>query len=243
MLIIGQVSLLLFAAILAFIPQYYLVVFIVYLAFILAISVAMQRRGSKGDKNRVLSGRILFKEEKAMEIAFQDKELMEELSAQTKLMSISFGSIFIALAVFWLFGVYKDSIISILAGYVEGSALQLFLYWLIVFETIFLINRVLMYLLMRGKKVQQPLMPNKYFVTDKGIASPGFGGVTFEFPLPENVSVSVNERRKYVEIVLDNGRKVRLYTKNPRRLYDLILSLNERAKKRSSGKVADRGRE
>jgi len=74
-------------------------------------------------------------------------------------------------------------------------------------------------------------MPGKYIVTDKGIASTGFGGIAIQFPLPEDVEISINTRRKYVELKLGKGQRIRLYTKNPQRLYDLINSLSKRAKR------------
>jgi len=34
----------------------------------------------------------------------------------------------------------------------------------------------------------------------------GFGGIAIQFPLPEDVEVSVNTRRKYVELKLKKGK-------------------------------------
>ncbi len=234
MLLIGQVSLLFFAAILAFIPQYYILVFILYLVVMFALTAFMQRRAAKGDKNRIMAGRVYFEEKNAMEIALQDEQLVSELTAQARLMSISFASLFIALGVFWIMGLYRDDIIRFFSLYVDNESLQLFLYWLLLFETIFVINRGITVYLARGRKAAQPLIPNQYVVTDRGIASPGVFGVALEFPLPDNIAISLNEKQRFVEIVVNENRRIRLYTKKPQKLYDIITSLNRRAKKRTS---------
>jgi len=121
MLALGQTSLIVFASILAFIPQYYIVVFVLYLAVMFGLSILVQRRGRTGSKDVILSGKEFFREEKAMEIALQDKELMEELTAQTKFMGLTFVSLIIALGVFWSFGMFRDEILNFFAGYgIEG---------------------------------------------------------------------------------------------------------------------------
>ena len=233
MLVMGQASLLLFALILAFIPQYYIVVFILYLAVMFGLGVVAQRRGGLGKKDIILSGREYFREEKAMEIAWQDKELMTELSAQTKLMGLTFLGLIIAFGVFWAYGLFKEDLIKLFSSFSQDQRVQLFFYWVTVFETIFVFNRGLTLYIYRGRRVQQPLMPSKYVVTDKGIASSGLGGIALQFPLPEDVEISFNTKRKFVEIKIKKNQRIRFYTKNPQRLYDLIVSLNKRAKMRS----------
>ncbi|MET1102176.1 MAG: DUF2208 domain-containing protein [Pyrodictiaceae archaeon] len=232
MLLISQLSSILFAAILAFIPQYYILIFVIYLAVMIGLNTMLQRKGVKGSKDKVLSARVLFKEEKAMEIALKDNKLMEELGAQTRMMVTSLLSLAIAFLIFWVYNLFKDIIVSRLHVVLGSMQLSYFIYWIIVFETIFLLNRLMAWRTLSSQMTQQPLLPSKYVVTERGITSMGFGGFTIEFPLPEDHELLVDERRGFVEIKLPKGRRLRFYSRNPRRLYELIKSLNEKAKRK-----------
>ncbi len=237
LLLIGQVSMLFFALVISYAPQLYWAVLIVYFIVVGSLMFMAQRRmGGGASVTDVMSGRRIVVEEKAMDIAVRDEELARELSAQFKPMVMSFVGIFIAIAVFWVFSALHDTIVEALKGYVGEERLANFIYWLMVFETVFAVTRGLGFAL-TGRPVggaQPPLIPSRYIVTDRGIAVPGAFGVAIPFPLPEGFSVTVNERRGFVEIADGKGRRIRLYSKNPRRLYETIMSLNKRASRPSS---------
>ena len=71
-------------------------------------------------------------------------------------------------------------------------------------------------------------MPSSYTVTEKGIIYKGLISKTaIPFPLPEEVEVRLDEKRKFVELVKKDQKArvttvLRLYARNPRRLYQAI---------------------
>ena len=235
LVLVSQASMLVFALVISYAPQLYWAVLLVYFIVLGSTMFMAQRRFTgKVSANEVLMGRRLYAEDKAMDIAVKDEELTRELAAQFRPMVMSFVGLVIAIAVFWLFSAFHGSIVDALKPVVGSEKLANFLYWVIVFETVFIATRVTGYAFAGGllKGSQPPFIPSKYVVTDRGIAIPGALGVAIPFPLPSEYRVTLNERRGFVEIVDGKGRRIRLYARNPRRLYELIVSLNRRALER-----------
>ncbi len=231
---LGQVSILLFALVLAFAPHLYVAVIIAYLVLMGALMTISQRRFARTAKvEDILDGRKLFEERNAVDIAVSDEELARELSQQMRMMLYSFIGFGIAIAIFASASAFHGQIVEFFKGLLGVESLANFAYWLLVFETVFVATRLTTIMLGGRKTIQPPMVPSRFIVTDKGIVVPSLLGLALRFPLPEDYRVEVNERRRFVEISDPRGRRVRLYTRNPRRLYELIVSLNRRAKEAS----------
>ncbi len=231
---LGQILMIIFAAVLAFAPSLYILAFIGYFVVLASMMFIMQRRIGKGSVNKVLSGRILLKEEKAMDIALRDEELNQELAGQAKVFASSIASLFIVLGLFSFATMFKPQIVEYLHSSLGNVHVAQFVYWLSLYELLFIFSRIISRIFTRGVDMHQfPVMPPRYVVTDRGIAAPGvLSGFAIEFPFPEEYEVVLHEKRWFVEIRTgEKGRKIRLYTKNPRRLYELITKLNEKMRK------------
>ncbi len=204
--------------------------FIVYFAGMIGFSLLMARR--RGSPVQELEdARVLFREDNAREVMVQDEGLAEEFSAHTKMFLKSFAGFGAAMVIYWLGGMFYqrgvEALASTLGGHLAG-----FVYWLIVLEVAYVAAYGLG-MRMSMSKTAFPVTPASYTVTEKGIAVKGLGGFAIKFPL-EGYEVILEERRGFVEI---KGEKVRLrlYTRNPRKLYDLIMRLDKRARRRAAG--------
>ncbi len=231
LLVASQASIALFALVLTYAPHLYLVVILAYILGMAWLTAVAQRRFGRGAKlDDVLSARRLFEESRAMDVAVQDEELARELSGQLRLLASSLVGLGAAIAAFAAISAVRDQLVAVLAGFTGSEGLARFLYWVLVFEVLFGVSRLAVKLAGgRRQQSQPPFIPSRYVVTEKGIAVPGVLGVAVAFPLPEGYSVRVDERRRFVEIADGRGRRLRLYTRNPRRLYELIVRLNRRA--------------
>ena len=237
MLLVSQVSIIVFALVLGVAPHLYLAAFIAYLFVIAATTVATQRRlGRGGRADEILAGRKLYEERNALDIAVRDEQLTTELSKQARQLLLSFASLGVAVAVFGAASMVKSDMIAFLRGATGSDVLANFLYWLIIFETIFAASRLTGLAFGVKPSQQPPFIPSRYVVTDRGIVVPSIISTAIRFPLPEDYEITVNERRGFVEIRDPRGRSIRLYARNPRRLYELITSLNKRAASGSMGR-------
>jgi uncharacterized membrane protein len=232
---ISQLSILVFALVLSLAPQLYLALVLAYIFGMGAITAIQQRRFARSAKlDDVLSGRKLFEEQKAMDIAVADEELARELTGQVKMLVASFLGLGVAVGIFAAISLVRGQVVQGFTALTGSEKLANFLYWLLLFEILFIASRAATLLVAKGAQKQQPpLIPSRYVVTDRGVAVPGVIGLALAFPLPSGYEVRVNEKRKFVEIADSRGRRLRLYTRNPRRLYELILNLNRRAAERT----------
>ncbi len=230
--LIGQLSILLysvFAAILGKTAKTFILVFIL----IIIISILQNRSGpnpigqAKTRPEAVLKGRKVYEEEKAREFQMKDTELMIDMREQSRFtMYTSLGMLLAFIYFFALWG-YVDDLERWLIAYTGQGKLTVFLAFLIYFEGLFIINQaVYVWALRKVGKVVMLQAPSKYTVTDKGIVIRGLtGGTALTFPLPHDVELSVNEKRKFVELVKHYKKtivKVRFYTRNPKRLAEVI---------------------
>ncbi|MCE4620204.1 MAG: DUF2208 domain-containing protein [Desulfurococcales archaeon] len=230
--LIGQLSILLysvFAAILGKTATTFILVFIL----IIIISIIQNRSGpnpvgqAKTKPETVLSGRKVFEEENARDLQMKDTGLMADMQEQSKFtMYTSLGMLLAFVYFFALWG-YVDDLERLLAPYLGQGRLTVFTAFLIYFEGLFVINQlVYIWALRKVGKVVMVQAPPKYTVTDKGIVLRGLtGGTAITFPLPEDVEVNVNEKRRFVELVKHYKKtvmKIRLYTTNPKRLAEVI---------------------
>jgi uncharacterized membrane protein len=238
MIIMGQVFMVILAAVLAVAPRLYLVAVLAYFAVLFGVSMYRSRRAGGGvSREEIVRARTLLREEKAFEIALEDEEYIGAMSKQAKAMLIP---LLLFPVYIWIFD-YVKSLQSNLAGSGYDPRLVAFAVWLAAFEAMFLLNQAIRRFT-AGKNAMAPLVPGGYRVTDKGIVFKGGLGQVIAFPLPEGTEVRLNADRSYVEIRLP-GRQapVRLYTKKARRLYDIIMryglgqgSTGDNAKERSA---------
>jgi len=231
-IVIGQLSMILysvFAAVLGKTATTFILVFIL----IIIISILQNRSGpnpigqKKTKPELVLAGRKIFEEEKAREIQMKDKGLMIDMQEQSRFTMYTSLGMLIAFIYFFVLWGYVDDLEKALLPYTGQGKLTVFLAFLIYFEGLFVINQlVYIWALRKVGTVVMIQAPSKYTITDKGIVIRGLtGGTALTFPLPDDVEINVNEKRKFVELIKKYKRtitKVRFYTKNPKRLGEVI---------------------
>lgn len=224
MLIVSQLYLMVLSLVLSIAPRYYLIVFIAYFAVIIGLSsyVGRARFKAKYRPEEIKQSRVLLREEKAFELAMQDEELVGIFAKQTKSMLFMFLMFPIYIVLFRTvtanFPQWSESLANTLNG---NKLLAGFIIWLVTFEIMYSISLLSRKLILR-ERVQIPTIPRSYEITAKGIILKGGFGRTIGFPLPDETKLNVNEARGYVEIVFPKGNPIRLYTKKPRRVYELL---------------------
>ncbi|GAB6147939.1 DUF2208 family protein [Stetteria hydrogenophila] len=240
-ILLSQAYLIVYSALAAIVGRGKLLWLVIILFFILMIIVQSRLGGGPLGQGRVKAeeveaGRTLHEENDVRELQMNDKELAVEMQEHSKAtMMLSFGT-FISLAYFFLLWSKISSIESYLAGkFGIGPKTAMFLAFLIYFEGVFIINQLfLLYTIRRIGKMPVLNMPQGFKITEKGIILKGLvSRQAITFPLPSDVEVVLNEKRKFVELVKHGKRsvtRIRLYTKSPRKVYSLITSLNERSR-------------
>jgi len=186
----------------------------------------------------ILSGKRLFHEDNTRAIQTRDQLIYLDLQEQTKFSLYTTFGVLIGLAYFFALWKYIPDLASLIALNLYGSSalkslplwearLALFLAFLAYFEGYFVINQgIMMWALSRVKKLPALNIPTSYIVTDKGVVIKGLmttKGV--RFPLPPDVRLNLDKNRRFVELVRDGRRtvtKLRLYTRNPDKLYDIL---------------------
>ncbi|MEB3780637.1 MAG: DUF2208 domain-containing protein [Desulfurococcales archaeon] len=207
--------------------------FIIILILVIMMGVIQSRKGKgplgtgKADPEEILSGKKLYSEEKIRELQMKDEKLVEDIQDQSKFSIYSSLGAFLGIGYFILLWPEVEVLYNYFISRVDSEILAHFLAFLIFFEGLFIINQLSMvYALRKIGKVTMMNIPQSYTVTDRGIVFKGLIGKTgIRFPLPDTVDVKVNTKRGFVEIINTGKRsvtKVRLYARNPRRLYDII---------------------
>ncbi len=240
--LVTQAYLIAYSAIAAVVGKGRLLWVVIFLFIVLM--VVFQARAGKGplgqgrvDPEEVLAARKLYEEKDVRELQMSDDGLAADLQAQSKAtMYVTLGT-FIALAYFFLlWGKLADLEAYIAERLGVGERLALFLAFLIYFEGYFVISQAaMMYGLRKAGNIPFINMAMGYTITEKGLVLKGLiGRQAIRFPLPDDVMVELNERRGFVELVKKGKRtttRIRLYSRSPRRVYDLIVRLNERSRK------------
>ncbi len=224
MIVVGQLLMVVLALALAYAPQYYMFIIILYFVGIFGFSMYKSRRaGSRISREEIESARILFKEDKALDLAVGDEDYVRMLSKQWKTLIFSFLLFPVYIIIFNFARNAQSAFNEFLAGLgLTSEKLAAFILWVIVFEFFFVMNHGIRRILMGGKGFSVPLVPPAYRVTEKGIVTKGGFGPTIGFPLPEGSTVELNSERNYVEIRLPKGAVIRLYSKRASRLYEII---------------------
>ncbi len=224
MVVIGQLLMVILALALAYAPQYYMFIIILYFVGIFGFSMYKSRRaGSRVSREEIESARTLFKEDKALDLAVEDEDYVRILSKQWKTLIFSFLLFPVYIIIFNIARNAQQSFNEFLASLgLSSEKLAAFILWVIVFEIFFIMNHGVRRVLMGGKSISVPLVPPAYRVTEKGVITKGGFGPTIGFPLPEGSTVELNNERGYVEIRLPKGGTIRLYSKRASRLYEII---------------------
>lgn len=216
----------------------WLLVFLFFIIFVL-IQVRMSRGAlgqGKVKAEEIESDKVIYEEKNLRELQMNDEGLLAEMQQQSKASMLMSAGTFAALLYFFLLWGRIPSLHSFFASqFGLSDKVAMFLAFLVYFEGAFVINQIIiLYTARKMGKMPVINMPQGFKVTEKGIILQGLlGRQAIKFPLPSDVSIQVDERRKFVELVKDGKRsitKIRLYTRNPKRVYDLIVRLNRMAR-------------
>ncbi len=224
-MLLNQVMILVFAAVIAFFSQYLWYIFALYIVVLGGVMYYSFRRG--GSKSAaILSGKKLYEEKHATKIMMMDKDLDAEMKEQFSGMMKGMGVMLLALIGVWI----AFERLSALAA--SWDALYRFAAYLALFEAVFIVMRVANTRIM-GRQSGMFIVPPSYTVTDKGIV--GGGGVAIEFPL-KDYELIINEKRGFVELVpratakkTSMARRVRLYARDVKRLSKILESFKQSA--------------
>lgn len=231
-LLIGQLSIVIFSIVAGFLGRsglYYwlfiLLYFIIYMILMSKFSQPNLPHMVKAEK--VETGKTLFEEDKAFEVASSDKQYVVEMQEQMKIMQSNMMFSFVVL-IYFFFAI--GPVTSYVAPKFADERIGFAVAYFILFEGSFLLSLLGQYYIGRrmskaGKKVVAMNMPRAFAVTTEGIIIKGLTsskGIKFPITL---YKVVLDEERKFVELVHETDKvvnKIRLYTKNPNKLYDII---------------------
>ncbi|MCX8196535.1 MAG: DUF2208 domain-containing protein [Acidilobaceae archaeon] len=175
----------------------------------------------------VLSAKRLYEEKNARELQAQDEGLYLDMQPQLRFMMWMNLSLLPGLAYFFLAWGRLGELQVFLRSYLDSELLVNFLAFLLYMEGFFIINQVALLLAARRVgRVEFISYPSEYTVTASGIVYKAFiSSSALPFPLPDNVKVRLDEKRGFVDLVNEGKRSstvVRLYARNPKRLYEIL---------------------
>ncbi len=233
-LALSQFFIVLYSALAAVLGRGWLT-FALILVLIIGLALFQARRsrgplGAKAKPEEVESGRLLYAEESVRDLQLGDEGLARDFESQSRAILALNAALLVGLVyfvVFWraldpLYYFFKDNVI-------DNDIAAHFLAFLTYLEGYFVISTAALFIASRRIGFITMLnMPSSYRVTEKGIVYKGLISTTaIPFPLPEGVEVRLNEKRKFVELVRRDEKAktvtvLRLYARNPKRLYSLI---------------------
>ncbi|MGC9134408.1 MAG: DUF2208 domain-containing protein [Caldisphaera sp.] len=229
--LLNQAYIIVYSILAAIIGVNYMLFILVIVFVIISMFLQSYLSGSPIGKNtkanEVLQGKRLYHEPETRSIQVKDKQVMLDFQEQSRFTMYTTIGMFIGLIYFFVLFKYVPDLSRFLGNYIADYRIDLFLGFLIYFEGYFAINMLnTMWAVSRIKKLPMVNVPSQYTVTDKGIVIKGMlttKGIAF--PLPNETNVNLNEERRFVEIVKEGKRtitKLRFYSKNPKRLYEII---------------------
>jgi len=214
---IQAVSIVLFALVAALIPQYALLIFILYFMLFMIIATRTSLKSTKSiDKS---AGPSLFKESASAQAMMYDSLLAEELRSQFKSTMVYFIFPLIALVLIPLYTTYIGPHIRSFLQVLGNTLLENFLYFILMY--LFLIGVIQgsrLLVVGRIKQQKQLLIPRSFTLYKKGLV---FDGRFLEYN--KDMCIKENRERKFVEI---HSTKlpfiIRLYTLEVSKLYTKI---------------------
>lgn len=229
--LLNQAYIIIYSVLAAIIGVNYLLFVLVIVFVIISMFLQSYLSGSPIGKNtkaqEVLQGKRLYHEPETRSIQMKDKQVMVDFQEQSKFTMYTTIGMFIGLIYFFVLFKYVPDLAKLLELYITNYRIDLFLGFLIYFEGYFLITMLnTMWAISRIKKLPMVNVPSQYTITDKGIVIKGMISTKgIAFPLPNEANVNLNEERRFVEIIKEGKRtvtKLRFYSKNPKRLYEII---------------------
>ena len=207
--------------------------FAIILVLIVALALFQARRSSgplgvKARPEDVEAGKKLYEEESIRELQIKDEGLARDFEAQSKALLTLNLALMAGIVYFIIFWRFLDPLTSFIMENVASSEIAAhFLAFLIYLEGYFVVSTIGFYLASKRMGALPMInMPSSYLVTDRGIVYKGLLTKTaIPFPLPGDVEVRLEEDRRFVELVKRDKRsivKIRLYARNPKRLYQVI---------------------
>lgn len=232
-ILISQLSVLLFAVVAGFLGRtgaiYWAFIFLYFIVYMYLMSrFGQPKHPSSAKASELEKGKVLYEEARPFEYVQSDKQYPAEMQEQMKMMNVSMILSFVVLFYFFLaFG----PITQYIAPKFSDPRIGMTVAYLVLFEGSFLISTVgQLYTSARMKKQNKKMVafniPRSFLVTTEGIVLKGLASSSgLKFPL-RGFRVELNEERKFVELVNETDKsiyKIRLYTKSPKKLYDIIM--------------------
>ncbi|ABN70070.1 membrane protein-like protein [Staphylothermus marinus F1] len=222
-LLISQVSILLISLVTAFIPQYYIYIFILYFIIIMAFMFRSTRKMSKIPPKKEL-GSPLFKENNAIKIAMLDKLLTAELKKQ---FTASMSLLLLTFLVFIIFPLYRQFVFvpvhELLSSIIGNPVLVNFLDFFIMYEFVFGILSILRFFIMGKMSGVNIMLPQNFILYKKGIIA----NDRFFIELTSDLCYKYDLKRHFVELRSRTNKnfRVRLYTDSTSDLLNKIKDL------------------
>lgn len=222
-LLISQASILLISLVTAFIPQYYIYIFILYFIIIMGIMFRSTRKMSKIPPQKEL-GSPLFKENNAIKIAMLDKLLSAELKKQ---FTASMSLLLLTFLVFIIFPLYRSFVFApmheFLSSIIEDPILVNFLDFFIMYEFVFGILSILRFIIMGKMSGVNIMLPQNFVLYKKGIIA----NDRFFIELTGDLCYQYDLKRHFVELRSRTNKnlRIRLYTDSTSELLSKVRDL------------------
>jgi len=222
---LSQLSILFISLVTAFIPQYYIYVFLAYFVIVMFILFRRTRVWSKIPSSREL-GSPLFKEANAIRIAMLDAELMVEVKRQAM---ASLSLFMLTLVVLVVFPVYRATVFeitySVLHSITGSELIALFLAFLLMYEVLFGILTLARMAVLSRLKYSNILLAQNYTIYRSGMVINDRFFIKLEI---DRYCYEYDSKRRFVELreKRREGVRIRLYTDAVSELRDKIAELS-----------------
>lgn len=230
--VIGIISMFIFAYISSYFPELFSYLIIAYMVLMTALILFMTGKSTSKmikDVNYIEKGKVLLKASKEIINKLKSKDislLSKELSDQGKLMVLSFLP-FIIFIIIIVFPSFRDlfSVVGSLGrteqerNFLSFLSFYLFLYLLSILSSV--ASKIY-----TKKKGGLLVIPSQYVVTERGIVADK--RTPIKIPVDKS-RVKCDTKRKFVEVRVSGqggspDSRIRLYSPNPRELYELITT-------------------
>jgi len=232
-IVLSQIFVLMYSLVAAFFPQYFFVVFLLFLATIFGISIyGSLKHKVSGKAAEILQGRKLYTEKNAMNLLVKDPEGVRELSRQVKYSFLPLLLLPVYMFLFYLYGNFALPYFTQGKIIIVNDTITRFIGYLIMYEMLMSIGYSVNTLI-RRKTGGMLMVPANYEVTDKGIIG---RGVVIPFPLDKyNVTMDLKRRFVQLEPLEKKGMTkmiIRLYASDIEKLVKIIerYGLKEKSK-------------
>jgi len=224
--LLGQVLLVAFAGVNAWLPHYTFILIIGYIVMMM-VFIGWQSRKmiskQKEAKMELSKARriIRIKPSEVTQVMNKDPLLPKDLKSQFSILLYMFLPFII---IFALFAPLRELIL----GDAEPGSFRTFIGFLVLYEAFFIISmssRFASAIMIKRKGFSMLSVPNEYIITEKGILSPN---LAVKFPVKVK-RIDYNLERGFVEFdmigstsVSGGVTRVRLYTRKPKELYEIL---------------------